>query len=359
MESSMTPANIALRRLRSQQLERPGFERAGEVVAWLGAVQAQDYLAALWALGLRLPQASEATIEAAIADRSVLRTWALRGTLHFVAPADIRWLLGLIAPGALARQAPYHRRLELDEATFARSQALMAKALAGGQPLTRQELAGVLERGGISTRGLRLSFLLYRAALDGLICLGPRRGKQFTCTLLEEWAPAGAVKARDEALAELARRYFTGHGPATLKDFTWWSGLRAAEAREGLELAKAQLAQETIDGQSYWLAPDAAEAGGAPPDARLLPAFDEFLVGYSDRSALVDAPYRTQVSSGSGLLNPTLLLGGRVVGTWKRTLGKGRVAVAFSPFGPLNVAQGQALAAAARRYAEFLGMELI
>src|SRR6185312_8980444 len=180
----------------------------------------QDYPGALWALGLRMRSTVEADIEQAMADGAIVRTHPMRGTWHFVAAADIRWLLTLMAPGRIASNALWYRRLELDDATFVKSNTVFAKTLAGGKQLTRRELAAALEQMGISTQGLRMTFLLHRAELEGVIASGARRGKQFTFALLNELVPVSRTLERDEALAELAHRYFTSHGPATLQDFT-------------------------------------------------------------------------------------------------------------------------------------------
>ncbi|HEX8922520.1 MAG TPA: winged helix DNA-binding domain-containing protein, partial [Pyrinomonadaceae bacterium] len=249
----MTTLDIAHRRLSNQQISGTLFKKPSEIVGWLGAVQAQDYLGSLWALGLRTQHAVEEEVEQAIAAGTIVRSWPLRGTLHYVAAADIRWMLKLGAPRTIARAASRYRELELDEATFAKSNRVLARALQGGKQLTRLELAAALNRAGIPTDGQRLIHLLNRSALDGLTCYAARRGKQFTFALLEEWVAEARTLERDEALAELARRYFTSRGPATLQDFVWWSGLTTADARAGLEMAKPHLTKEIIKGQTYWV----------------------------------------------------------------------------------------------------------
>ena len=224
----MTGSDIAQRRLGNQSIAPAASLTPGEVVKRLGAVQAQDYLGALWALGLRMQRAVEADIEQAIANREIIRTWPMRGTLHFVAAEDVRWMLALLTPRILARAARRHQQLALDEATFARSETLFTNALENGRSLTRNQMMDVLEQAGISTKGQRGYHILGWAAQNGLICFGPRQGKQHTFVLLDEWLPSGKSLSREEALAELAHRYFTGHGPATIQDFIWWSGLPAA-----------------------------------------------------------------------------------------------------------------------------------
>jgi hypothetical protein len=354
----MTILDIAHQRLHSQRIAGTRFEKPGDVVHWLGAVQAQDYLGSLWALGLRMQRASEAEIEQAIADKAIVRTWPLRGTLHYVAAGDVHWMLGLSAPRTIARDARRYRQLELDEATFAKSRRTLARALQGGKQLTRPELAAALNRAGIST-DQRLIHLLNHAALNGLVCYAARRGKQSTFALLDEWVPAAKTLERDEALAELARRYFTSHGPATLQDYVWWSGLTTTDARAGLEMAQPRLVREVIDGQTYWLSSSTPVAKSATPTAYLLPPFDEYTVAYKDRSAVLDLSYAKQVNVGNGIFNPVIVINGQVVGTWKRTWKKGAVMITLSPFTSLKKAETRALTMAAHQYGAFLDLPAV
>lgn len=216
----MARFDIPRQRLRNQGIAGATFKKPGDVVEWLAAVQAQDYAGAKWALGLRLQDATDDDVEQAFAEGAILRTHLLRPTWHFVTPADIRWMLALTAPRAHAVNADMSRKLELDNALFKRSNAALARALHGGRQLTRDELRGVLQKAGIATDGgLRLGYLLMRAELDGMVCSGARRGKQFTYALLDERAPHAKTLGREEALAELAQRYFVSRGPATVQDF--------------------------------------------------------------------------------------------------------------------------------------------
>jgi len=281
----------------------------------------------------------------------------MRGTLHFVAAEDLRWLLSLLAPRVLSRVARRYRELELDDAAFTKSRRCLTRALAGGNRLSRPEAYQVLEAGGVSTQGQRGIHVLQRLALDQLLCFGPREGKQHTFVLLDEWVPRSKKRTREHALGELARRYFTGHGPATLADFTWWTGLTVAEAREALELAEAELHESEVGTTAYWSgrAPKRRAAAGV----QLLPGFDEFLLGYEDRGAVLDEAHRDRVHPGAnGLLCPTVVIDGRVAGTWKRTLAKRGVSIAVRPFGRLEQVSRQHLQAEAERYARFLGQTL-
>lgn len=227
----MVTSDIAWLRLHAQLLNRHPLSTPVEVVRWLGAVQAQDHLSSLWAIGLRLPKATEADIERAIADREIVRTWPLRGTIHYVAAEDTRWMLELLTPRVVARSAGLYKQFELDETIFARCRVLLTSALQGSRQLVRKEAYRVLEEGGVATGGSRGLHLLGRLALEGLICFGPREGKQPTFVLLAEWVPRPRVLNRNEALAELTQRFCMSHGPATAQDFAWWSGLTVVDAR--------------------------------------------------------------------------------------------------------------------------------
>jgi hypothetical protein len=352
----LTLSEITRLRLYNQRIATTNFTTPGEVVAWLGAMQAQDYAGAKWSIGLRLPEATEEMIEQAIADKTIVRTWPMRGTLHFVAPENARWLLALLTPRVIAQTAGRYRQLQLDEAIFARSKDLFAKALQGGKQLTREEMYQLLERDNISAEGQRGYHILCRSAQDGLICFGPPSGKQQTFTLLEEWAPQAKLLERDEALATLTRRYFTGHGPATIQDFAWWAGLTLTEARAGLEMVKSHLHQETVEDQTYWLAPETAAIGGDWPSIFLLPGFDEYMLGYKDRGAILEAIHAQKIVPGNnGVFNPTLVIEGKVVGVWKRTFKKDSVIITVNPFESLSEAEKRALSPVAERYGRFVG----
>lgn len=360
--STLPQTNFAERiphlRLDHQQIAQTHFDAPAAVVRHLGAVQAQDYLGALWSIGLRLPGTTEADVERAVAEGTIVRTWPMRGTLHFVAPEDVRWMLALLTPRILAGSARRHAQLGLDDATFARSVDLLAGAMTGQPPQTRSELMDVLEQKGIDTAGQRGYHILWWAAHHGLICCGPRRGKQHTFAWLDDWVPATRSWARDEALAELAARYFTGHGPATLHDFRWWSGLTAADARTGLAAAEARLAAVEVDGQRYWMPADTGDPSAASRATYLLPGFDEFMLGYTDRSAALAPEFIDRIHPGkNGIFKPTVVIDGQVTGIWKRTLKKRTVTLEFTPFTPWRAADRESFHRAARRYGEFVQRE--
>jgi hypothetical protein len=318
----------------------------------MAAMQAQDYAGARWALGLRVPGATEAAIDRALETGAIVRTHPMRDTHHFVSAADIRWMLALLAPRGLARCAPRCRALGLDAATLASAMAVLSRALEGGRHLVRHEIAAVLRDAGIAHEGQHLGNIVLHAELTGLVCSGVRRGKQITFALLDERIPAQRPLDRGAALAELAGRYFATRGPATLRDFVWWSGLTMADARTGAEAARG-LVSETVDGIVYWR----GRAQRARPPAHrayLLPPFDEYAVAYKNRE-LLGAPPRAATSWGAlTLLGPIVVLDGAVAGTWKRTLGPRAVEIEVAPWRRLARDEADAVELAAARYAAFL-----
>ncbi|MBP6017143.1 MAG: AlkZ family DNA glycosylase [Candidatus Promineofilum sp.] len=350
----MTPQNISLGRLHTHHLLDPKFPTAADAVSFFGAVQAQDYLASLWALGLRTRDATEATIEQAIADRAIIRTWPLRGTIHFVTAADARWMLELSAPRALTGNAARLRELELDDAVFAQSRSVLAGVLNDGRPHTRRALLEALDAAGISTAGQRGIHILGRLAQEGLICIGPRVGKQQAFVLLDAWLPPSQKLARDEAVAELTRRYFNSHGPATVQDYTWWSGLAPAEARAGLEAVNGELSREEIDGRTVWFTPSPAPPQAVSPIVHLLPVYDEYVVAYKDRSAVLAPEYAARPDAGNGIFRAPILIDGQIAGTWTRKLKMKAVIISPNLFRGLTGDEERALLAAAKRYGAFL-----
>ncbi len=353
----MINLDIAHRRLHNQHITRRTIETPQALVKWLGAVQAQDFAAAKWALGLRLQGVTDDDIEQAFTDGAILRTHVMRPTWHFVSPADIRWLLALTAPRVHAASAYYNRKLELDDDVFRRTHAVLANVLQGGKQLTRDELSSALKLAGIVTEGeQRVIHIMMRAELDGIICSGARRGKQFTYALLAERAPHARMLDRDEALAELTMRYCMSHGPVTLQDFVWWSGLTVVDAKAGLTMVTSHLQQETIHGQTYWFSPSTSPVQDLSQTAYLLPNYDEYTVGYTDRSAIFDALHTNRLDSRGGLLTNTMVLGGQVIGTWKRTFKKNAVVIEANPFTPLSKTENRAFAASANCFSAFLRM---
>ena len=340
--------DVVSQRLDNHKLSSSELKRPVDVVRWLGAVQAQDFNGAKWALALRMRAATDAVVEEAFNEGQILRTHLMRPTWHFVAPEDIRWLLQLTAPRVNVRCGPNYRKYELDKATLKRSNKALTRALQGGKHLTRSVLKKVLNQAGIfADDTVRMAHILLRAELDGVVCSGPRVGKQFTYTLLEERAPTTKPLSRDEALAKLTQRYFTSHGPAILQDFIWWSGLTAADARHGVELIDRHLRKELIDEKVYLSPRTIKSTQKSTYSAHLLPAYDEYTVSYKDRQTLFA---RNNGITTWGLLGPIVIVNGRVVGTWKRTNDK----VALNVSKNLKESETSAVAQATARYEAFL-----
>jgi hypothetical protein len=350
--------DLSQRRLRNQYINGSRLEEPAEVVRALCAVQAQDYYSALWAIGLRLRRVREATIEEAIIERRIVRTWPMRGTLHFVAAEDVRWLIGLLAPRTLRRNAARLRRdFGIDHPLISRASKVVKVALSGGCALTRAALYEQLEAQGIETGQQRGMHILWWLAHEALICCGPRAGKQHTFVLLDEWIPPGRSSVtREEALALLARRYFAHHGPATRADFVWWSGLAVADANAAIEGARSQLSAEE-DGKTIWWsgagAPGRATRGAS---CHLLPVYDEYTVGYADRSAALGAVHSKRVAAGHGIFRAPIVIDGSIVGSWTREIDKSRVDIRVVPLSRFDREQLRSIDEAAERYGSFLGL---
>lgn len=353
-------AQIVSRRLRHQQLiETTQRRKPAQVVSWLCAIQAQDYPAAKWAIGLRIPGCQDADVEHAFNDGQILRTHVLRPTWHFVAPEDIRWMLALSGPRVHAVNAYYYRQLGLDDKIFKKSCAMIHRVLEGGKDMTRAELATFLKRAHIPADGLKLGYLMMHAELEGVICSGPRRGKQFTYALLEDRVPEGRGKTlgRDEALALLASRYFTSHGPATARDFSWWSGFTLTESQRAIEAVRPALESSKVGGQVFWSADGPSAKATARLPVMLLPNYDEYLIAYKDRALVVDAERAANIAARTnGAFANHLIVDGRLAGGWSRQCSTTSVSIDVAPYKKLTPAQMRALNNAAEGYGEFLGL---
>jgi len=354
----MPRPDIARQRLINQGLVKPTLKTASEVVARLGAVQAQDYGASKWGIAQRTGGLTDAEIEKKIDDGTIIRTHVLRPTWHFVAAADIGWMLALSAPRVHAANAYWYRWLEVDDAVARRSRTVLTKALRDGKQLTRAELGLALTKAKIQiTNTQRLACIMMRSELDGVICSGARRGKQFTYSLFEERVPGATALDREAALFELARRYFTTRGPATVDDFAWWSGLTKADAKKGVEAAATHLAHELIDGRSYWSPAAQRPARISGSLAHLLPNYDEYFIGLKDRSAFSARLKASGVESRTDALSGHILfVNGQIVGGWKRTLVGGTVIIKPNLLTRLSEAERRGVGMAARKFGRFLGL---
>lgn len=355
----MTIIDIAHHRLYSQRLVLEKPAQPEQVLAWLGAMQAQDYASVKWAMGVRGGSGQTMTdtaVEQAISNKQIVRTWLMRGTLQMTTAADVRWLLALLAPRLMSGSTGRLRELELDPETLHRSFDVLTAVLQTNSPLSRSDILQALEQAGISTAGQRGYHILGQAAFAGLICFGPPQGKQQTFVWLDDWVPPAPTYTREEALAELARRYFQSHGPATLADFVWWSGLTITEARAGLELIKTGMYATEVDEETYWQPNGTAVPAPPSPTAWLLPAFDEYYLGYKTRHVVLDGRYDKRVVSSNGIFRPVIVLDGQVVGIWKREITRGTAVVTLEPFQPLGDREKEAVGTAVAHYGAFLEM---
>ena len=302
----------------------------------MGAMQAQDYAGALWAIGLRTPSLTQTDIEAAIENAEIVRTWPMRGTLHFVSAENIRWMVDLMGPRASRKAASIRAKLGVTEEEIAKTKGILAQALRGRKYLSRPDVMALLDQNGIATAGQRGLHILGYLAAHGYLCLGPHVGKQPSFTLLDEWVPPTVMLSRDEALQKLAITYFKSHGPATENDFAIWTGLTLTDIRRSIELAGSSLKRMTINGTTFWL--DPALQQFEEKTLYLLPGFDEYMLGYRDRSAALAPEYSNRiVPGGNGMFLATIVSNGRVVGTWRKTTKKQTViieVIAFTSFSP-------------------------
>jgi hypothetical protein len=345
--------DIARQRLKQQALVGAPRARPEDVVELLLAVQSQDYLGAKWAVAQRTRGADDATVQRAFQAGRILRTHVMRPTWHFVTPADIRWLLELTAPRVHAVSALYYRKHGIDAAFVKRSRSRIEKALAGGNHLTREELAQAIDPRDTALTGERLAYVIMRAELDAVICSGPMRAKRHTYALLDERAPPAAKLPRDEALARIAHRYVSGHGPARAHDLAWWSGLTVADAQRGFEANQNALEYREIGGKTYWFSPSKPLAKRTGPAVHLLPNYDELLIAFKDRSVASD-PRVTPITS--ALTAHFVVIDGRIAGGYRRSFEKTEVEIAVRLLRPISAAERKALDAAATRYAKSLGL---
>lgn len=328
----MTLNDIALHRLATQQLISSPLRDATELVTWFGAIQAQEYAQTKWSIGLRLPQLNDNTIEAEISDGRIIRTHLLRPTWHLVAATDLRWMLMLTAPRVNAINAYMYRKMELDAPLFRRCHRIITKALEGNKHLTREELQRALADHRIEAEGTRLACILMESELRALICSGIKKDKQFTYALLEERVAPAKEKTKDEALAELTQRYFKSRGPASIKDYATWSGLSLADCRKGLTLSDSTWVQEKIGNEWYYL--DAMPVQPPVPQGiQLLPIYDEYVMGYKNREAMLQFTNRIGQAFS---LDHTIVLNGQVIGSWKRTIKPKTIALEYRLFKSLT-----------------------
>jgi hypothetical protein len=347
---------IARLRLAAHGLADRRLRTPAEAVRWMLALQAQDYAGVKWSVGLRAGEATEADVEAACDDGSIVRSWPMRGTLHLVAAEDLPWMLDLTMSRATASAAARRAALAITEGDIERARETAIAALPGRSALTRSALLAAIEAGGVSTAGQRGYHLLWYLAQTGTLVLGPTDGAQQTFARLDAWVRNPRRLERDEALGELALRYFRSHGPATVEDLARWSGLTTRDVRRGIAVAGNGLAPLVVADRHYLVAPEDADAVPDDIGVLLLPGFDEYILGYRDRSAVL-APEHADaiVPGGNGMFRSTIVADGEVVGTWGRRVGAKAVVLEPAPFGVMPSSAIEALAAQAERYARFIG----
>lgn len=355
--SALNPA-IGHHRLKQQRISQDQFAHPEEVVCWMGAMQAQDYGQALWAVAARMQKPSLAAVEGAIAEGKIICTWTMRGTIHFTSPENVLWMLKHFASRVLKSSGRRLAELNLDEATLHRCREICQASLEGGKCLTRPQVLEAIEAAGISTEKQRGYHILSQLAQEGLICQGPHQDKQQTFVLLQEWAPSAEDLDLEAAFAKLARVYFASHGPATAYDLAWWVGATLADVRRGIAAAGDDLHSEIIEGQTYYTS-KSSEAPPQGPSVYLLAGYDEYILGYKDRGAvLAEGDLDRVVPGNNGVFYPMIVVDGQIAGTWKRALKKERVEVSLSPFMPLRASQIEAATAQAKSYAAFHGLLL-
>lgn len=351
----MKSAALIARRMHGLRLHaRARTASVLETVTWLGALQAQDYESGLWAIGARMTNTTRGDIEQSLARREIVRTWPMRGTWHFIPAADVRWMQDLLATRLLPAIRKRSADFGFDEATISRCRNHVVKALEGGRSLPREQLVQRLAQAGSAAGSQAGNHLLRRFGNEGLLCNGVAAGKEPTFTLRDEWVSKPAKLDRDAALAELALRYFRSHGPATLHDFVWWTGLSVGDARTAIAAAGPMLTRRVIGEREHWSTGDADAP--AVSEVELLPAFDEHLLGYQDRSAVLDDDRADSVCpGGNGVFRPTLAVKGRVAGLWKKKETAKKVTIEVMPYAELSKATQSETEKAARRFGEFYG----
>lgn len=341
-------------RLICQQIAGTNFITPREIVGWMGAMQAQDYSMAKWAISVRLPAATDSIIENAFNKGEILRTHVLRPTWHFVSADDIYWMLELTAPHMNRAMKGRHKALGLDEKIFAKSNSIIHAALEKGKHLTRPEIMSELQKNKIETHDLKSIHLMYHAELNGIVCNGIMRGKEHTYALLEKRVKKTKSITREEALAKLAERYFTSHGPATLEDFTWWSGLNVTESRQALEMVEKNFVAETFKSKTYLFTNSFAVPKRNKLSFHLLPAFDEYIISYKDRSAAIQMEHQPKAFSSNGIFWPTIIINGKVVGLWKRNIQKDKVIIEVEFFKEPTKAGINSFKKESKKYGKFL-----
>ena len=328
--------DLSLIRLANQRVSASDFRTPGEIVGWMGAMQAQDYNMSKWAIGIRLPGCTVNETEAAFDSGEIIRMHLLRPTWHLVASEDVHWMLELCGQRIRASMKARDHQLGLTVDIFKKSNKLLEKTLGGGKHLTREELIREFRHAGINTEENRASHLLMHAETHGIICSGKIKAGKPSYTMLHEWVPKSGTMNKEEALATLAERYFSSHGPATAEDFIWWSGLTAGDGKKALEMVKSNFSSTVVEDKIFWYRDHSSEMSDQPITASLIPAFDELIISYKDRQAVLPDENHSKAVYTNGIFRPVILLNGRVVGIWKQTVKKEHLTVTAELFDPTD-----------------------
>lgn len=321
----MNTTDIRSIRLYNHLLTAHQLKSPKEIVSWMGAMQAQNYPMAKWGIGVRLPDVTNEMVEQAINEGEIIRTHIMRPTWHFVSSDDIHWMLELTAPRIKPIVLSYCKLSGEDESLLNKMVRLVEKILTKESHLTRQEIGVLLEAEGYVTDQYKLNHIMLWAELEGVACNGKIKGGKQTYSLLQEKVPKIITLTKEESLEKLARNYFTSHAPATLKDFVWWSGLLTSDARKAIECIKHDFISETIDSETYWFkANTQLPNDNGVPSALLLPAFDEYIVGYKGRTDILKEEHNRTVITKTGIFSPATVLNGEIIGTWKNKPVKGK-----------------------------------
>ena len=348
--------NIAAIRLVNHQLTTTDYTTPHQIIGHFGMIQAQDFNSAKWAIGARLNGCTEKMIHEAFDKGEILRTHVLRPTWHFVTPENIRWMLQLSANRIIQSMKSRDRDLGLTSEIYAKCYRIIEKALEKDISLTREELTNIMHNAGMEFDSSQMYHIIMRAEANGIVCSGALREKIQTYALLEKRVPATKPLTKEKSLSKLARIYFTGHGPAALQDFVWWSGLSVGEARQGLESVQTEFISETVDGQRYWM-PDADfnPLSDGKSKVHLLPAFDEYIVGYKDRTAVITSENHKKAISSNGVFRPVIIKAGKVIGLWKKA-SSGKKTITITPFEPIDNSTQQLIDLAAEKFGCFDGI---
>jgi hypothetical protein len=354
----MTIHEISNTRLMNQRITSSNFKKPLEVVTWMGAIQAQDFLMSKWAIGMRHNLSSEEMIESAIDKGEIIRTHVLRPTWHLIPAADVRWMTQLSSGKIKSSMKSRNRELELTDDIIIRTQSIIEKSLADRSFLTREELANEFTKANIRTDENRLSHILFSAELDGLVCNGPMKGRKITYSLLDEWIPEKREITRSEGLHELAGRYFTSRCPATIEDFIWWSNLSVTEAKIAVESIKSDFTFEQGTTGKYLLPNSFSLQKNDNNIVHLLPAYDEYLISYRDRSSSLSSVYNKKTVSDNGIFYPVIVVNGQVAGRWKRSIQKNKVIITQDFFTPPEKEIKKQADIKAELYGRFLKKEI-